>query len=125
MVDRFKDPLIVESVGSKWKLVKPFQFYYMFGDYKLCAVIVPENFITDFASTPKLFYPIFPPIGIYNKATIIHDYLYSKLSQHQFSRKLCDKILLQAMEVLGVPKYKRLLMFWAVRIFGKKHFRRS
>lgn len=125
MVDRFKDPLIVESLETKWRLVNPFSFYYTIGDYKQFTIIVPADFITDFASTPKLFYPIFPPIGIYNKATIIHDYLYSKLSQHQFNRKLCDKILLQAMEVLGVPKYKRLLMFWAVRIFGKKHFRRS
>lgn len=124
MVDRFKDPLIVESVGSKWKLVKPFQFYYMFGDYKLYAVIVPENFITDFASTPKILYPLLPPVGIYNKATIVHDFLYSKQSKFQFTRKVCDKVFLQALEVLSVPKWKRLLMFWGVRLFGKKHFKR-
>jgi len=80
---------------------------------------VPEGFNTDFASTPKLLYPIFPPIGIYNKAAMVHDYLYTSAI---LPRKEADLFFLQAMEVLQVPNWKRKLMFWAVRCFGAKKF---
>ncbi|ENL4830298.1 DUF1353 domain-containing protein, partial [Salmonella enterica subsp. enterica serovar Teko] len=29
-----------------------------------------------------------------------------------------DKIFLDGMTVLGVPKWKRTVMYWAVRLFG-------
>jgi len=120
----FKDELLVESIGKKWVLKRSFSFYYLDPKKKLLTknVIIPEGFITDFASTPRLLYSIFPPIGIYNKATIIHDFLYSSLSTN-LTRKESDKFFLQSMEVLKVKKWKRNLMYLSVRIFGKKKFK--
>lgn len=116
---KFTDELIVKSIGSRWELVEPFCFYYT-EHYKITKKItIPKGFITDFASTPRILYPIIPPIGIYNKACIIHDYLYQ---EKIFSRKICDSCFLQAMKVLGVPKWKRNLMFATVRLFGKKYY---
>ena len=125
-MEKFKDELLVESSGKKWILRRGFKFYYE--NHKTGYredVIIPEKFITDFASTPRIFYPVFPPIGIYNKAAMVHDYLYSVDCKILVSRIDADLFFLQAMEVLGVKKWKRFLMFYAVRIFGRKHFRKN
>jgi hypothetical protein len=121
---KFTQELIVQSQGRKWILKKSFDFYYInkFGK-KLNKVTIPKGFITDFASTPRVLYSIFPPIGIYNKATLVHDYLYSKKCELDVSRFNADLYFLQAMEVLGVKKWKRIIMFATVRLFGKSYFK--
>jgi len=127
-IKKFTDELIVRSFDKKWELVEPFSFYYeklnkntyRFEDPdNYNKIVIPKGFITDFASTPRILYPIIPQIGIYNKACIIHDYLYQ---EKIFPRKTCDLYFLQAMKILGVPKWKRNLMFAAVRLFGKKYY---
>ncbi|EEA3737075.1 DUF1353 domain-containing protein [Salmonella enterica] len=35
------------------------------------------------------------------------------------TKKEADKIFLDGMTVLGVPKWKRTVMYWAVRLFGR------
>lgn len=123
-MQKFTEELLVESIGNKWVLKRAFKFYYV--DQKgtvLRQIIVPEGFQTDFASTPSLLYPIFPPIGIYNKAAMIHDYLYSKECPEIIERQDADQYFLQAMAVLKVAKWKRKLMFYAVRLFGKSYYR--
>ncbi|EDH4985565.1 phage tail protein, partial [Salmonella enterica subsp. enterica serovar Muenchen] len=34
-------------------------------------------------------------------------------------KKEADKIFLDGMTVLGVPRWKRMIMYWAVRMFGR------
>lgn len=130
-MQKFTEELLVESFGNRWVLRRAFKFYYLYecDPFSCCLdhrieVVVPEGFETDFASTPRLLYPIFPPIGIYNKAAMVHDYLYSKECLLEISRLQADRFFLQAMEVLKVAKWKRCVMFLAVRIFGKFYFRR-
>lgn len=122
-MQKFTEELLVESIGDKWILKRAFKFYYADdAGNPLKEVIVPEGFVTDFASTPKLFYPIFPPIGIYNKAAMVHDFLYSAGSDADITRKDADRFFLQAMAVLKVPMWKRRLMYFAVRLFGASHY---
>ena len=130
-MQKFTEELLVESQGTSWILKRAFKFYYEYppsSEYWILnpriEIIIPEGFVTDFASTPKLLYPIFPPVGIYNKAAMVHDYLYSQGCSLNISRQEADDFFLQAMEVLKVAKWKRRAMFLAVRIFGKLHFRR-
>jgi hypothetical protein len=59
---------------------------------------------------------IFPPHGKYAKAAIVHDYLYS---QAVGTKAFADNVFNEAMAVLGVPKWRRLAMYWAVRAFGR------
>lgn len=120
IVENFKEQLLVESLGNKWVLRKQFNFYYSKDGIVKRYVAIPEGFVTDFVSTPRILYPIFPPVGIYNKAAMIHDYLYSTA---EVSRSDADLFFLQAMEVLGVPKWKRDLMYYAVRLFGASHYK--
>ena len=122
-MQKFTGELLVESLGNQWVLKRAFHFYYLNESGGQTDVIIPEGFVTDFASTPKLFYSIFPPIGIYNKAAMVHDYLYSKECPESISRLDADKYFLQAMTVLEVAKWKRNLMYFAVRLFGKTRFR--
>ncbi|EJC5177426.1 DUF1353 domain-containing protein [Salmonella enterica] len=77
---------------------------------------VPAGFVTDLASVPRIFWTILPPDGKYAKAAIIHDYLYDNALR---TKKEADLIFLDGMTVLGVPKWKRTVMYWAVRLFGR------
>src|SRR4051812_14147435 len=40
------------------------------------VIRIPRNFITDFASIPRLLQVIIPPRGKYNRPAMAHDYLY-------------------------------------------------
>ncbi|EDR3945519.1 DUF1353 domain-containing protein, partial [Salmonella enterica] len=35
------------------------------------------------------------------------------------TKKEADLIFLDGMTVMGVPKWKRTIMYWAVRVFGR------
>ncbi len=112
----FTDPLVVEPLpdGRRWRLVEPFRYHV--GSYPSETIIaVPKGFITDFASVPRPFWNILPPWGRYGKAAVVHDFCYRRAI---CTRKRCDKIFLEAMKVLGVPGWKRYVMYLAVRAFG-------
>lgn len=78
-------------------------------------VTAPKGFITDFASVPRALWWLYPPMGRYSPAAIIHDYLYVTQTR---SRAQADKIFLEAMKVLGVPWHRRTTMYSAVRVGG-------
>ncbi len=84
-------------------------------------VTVPKSQTTDFASIPRIFWPILPPVGRYSRAAVVHDYLYR---HGLFTRKDCDLIFLHAMEELNVAKWKRIVMYWAVRLFGAPAYKK-
>ena len=84
-------------------------------------VTVPKGAKTDFVSIPRIFWPILPPVGRYSKAAVVHDYLYR---HGLFTRKDCDLIFLHAMEELNVAKWKRIVMYWAVRLFGAPAYKK-
>lgn len=79
------------------------------------AIVVPSGTITDFASIPRFFHRILPPMDIHRKAAIVHDHLYSTQS---VSKKDADLIFLEAMKALDVPAWKRNAMYQAVKWFG-------
>ena len=75
--------------------------------------------ITDAASIPRLFWSFLPPLGRYTKAAVVHDYLYRT---HLKTKEDADKIFLWLMEDLGVEKVRRVAMYYAVKLFGKKAY---
>lgn len=86
-------------------------------------VNVPAGYRTDFASVPRLFWRIFPPIGRYSRAAIVHDYFYTNATG--CSRFLADAMFRELMFQLAVPMWKRVLMFYAVRIGGASGWERG
>ena len=90
------------------------------GDVTVCledgkCFTVPKGFITDFASVPRCFWSLIPPMGRYGKAALLHDYLYNTKS---VSRREADRIFLKTMLMMEVPKWKAYVMYVAVRVFG-------
>lgn len=114
-MSKFTTPAILEMLDDyRWRLVEPFEFWLT--DNQDDVIYVPEGYVTDLASVPRLLWALFPPHGRYAKAAIIHDWLYDNALR---TKAEADRIFLDAMTVLGVPRWRRRLMYLAVRLFGK------
>lgn len=117
-MSRFTTPAILEMLGHyNWRVHEPFAFY--LSDDESDVIEVPAGFVTDLATVPRIFWILLPPDGKYAKAAIIHDYLYDNALR---TKKEADRIFLDGMDVLGVPKWKRTVMYWAVRLFGRGNY---
>jgi hypothetical protein len=84
---------------------------------------IPVGVKFDYASIPRVFWSILIPNDPeYQAASLLHDTLYQA---EVFKRSFNDKLFLAAMVSTGVPKWKRNLMYIAVRMGGgftyKKH----
>ena len=129
----FTTELVVTPLddGRRWRVDEPFE-YWIEEVGRGPRVVVEPGFITDFASVPRLFWNIFPPWGRYGKAAVVHDHLYQTLgliieqdgTEKHISRARCDRIFLEAMAVLGVPAWKRWVMWAGVRMGGWLPWRR-
>ncbi|EAO0848194.1 DUF1353 domain-containing protein [Salmonella enterica subsp. enterica serovar Minnesota] len=114
-MSRFTTPAILEMLGHfNWRVYEPFAFY--LSDDNSDVISVPAGFVTDLASVPRIFWTLLPPDGKYAKAAIIHDYLYDNALR---TKREADKIFLDGMTVLGVPRWKRVIMYQAVKLFGR------
>jgi hypothetical protein len=89
-------------------------------------ITVPRGFVSDGASIPKIFWSIIgsPFVGLYLRASIIHDYLYSH-QNYDYTRSQADKIFLEIMLNDGVSKTKAYTMYYIVRVFGRKYFKKK
>lgn len=107
------------------------EFDYVIGDLNADEkVTVPVGFITDFATIPRFLWGILPPMGVYGKACVVHDYLCTyktiktKTGDRKCTRLEGDKIFLEAMGVSNVNPMIKYAMFAGVRIYailtGKK-----
>ena len=134
----FREPLILKFLDTneekRFEVVSNFTYYIdkLGGNLE---VSIPIGFRTDFASVPRFFWRVIPPIGLYGKAAVVHDYLcenkhawqvseQGSWSYYAVSRKEADKIFRDAMAVLGVGKVKRNIMFWGVRLYSIFSFKR-
>ncbi|EAA7874378.1 DUF1353 domain-containing protein [Salmonella enterica subsp. enterica serovar Weltevreden] len=114
-MSRFTTPAILEMLDHfLWRVYEPFEFY--LSDDISDIISVPAGFITDFATIPRIFWTFMPPDGKYSKTAIIHNWIYDNALR---TKKEADLILLDRMTVLGVPKWKRIVMHLAVRWFGR------
>lgn len=113
MRSRFLTSLqLVMIEEKKWKLMAPFK--YISAELKQ-EIVVPQDFITDFASVPRLPLAFLLAGDTAHKAAVIHDYLYRC---SDVKRGVADSVFLEAMEVSGVPWWRRWTMYSAVRSFG-------
>jgi len=119
----FTDPVILKVLKQReFEVYEDFEFHV--GCYPSERIItVKRGTKTDIATIPRLFWIFFPPIGNYTKAAIVHDYLYRTPSE-RVTRKEADEIFLEALVVSGVSPIVRYGMFYAVRLCGKRFFRK-
>ena len=92
------------------------EFDYHVGTYPSNEIIhVPAGFVTNFASVPRIFWPIISPIDDHGKAAVIHDYCYDR---GLYSKKRCDDIFKEALNVLNVKPWRVFCIYWSVRLFA-------
>jgi hypothetical protein len=94
------------------------------------TITVPAGALTDLASIPRLAGILLPPDGPWAKAAVVHDWLYvtrgscflgalgGRTRAKPYTRAEADKILKEAMEVVGVPAWKRAVIYGSVRVGG-------
>lgn len=116
----FLTPLRVQKEPTgKWRLLEDFCF--SVDSEFMC---VPQDFMTDFASVPRLPFAYLLAGNTSHESAVIHDWLYS--IGHDRAR--ADEIFRVALAVEGVPGWRRHLMWVAVRVGGsfvfEKHKRR-
>ena len=120
----FTSPLIVSPMtdGKRWKIMRPFT-YHIGSQHSRYYIKVPQGFYMDFASIPKFLF-FLPYWAKYNKAPVLHDYLYQtkKIRGENIGRKQADDIFLEAMLTEWRHRKLRGLLAWleylAVRLFG-------
>lgn len=81
--------------------------------------MVLEGFVTDLASVPRPFWSILPPFGHYDRAAIIHDFLYGvkgDVGTIKLTRAQCDEIFRSEMILDGVSPWVANLMWASVRL---------
>lgn len=106
--------------GYRWQLLTAFEYHV--GSYPSDTVIcVPAGTVTDLLSVPRVLWAFLPPNGRWAKAAIIHDYLYANAIG---SKSYADRMFLETLTVLGVSRFTRTLMYWAVRWFGRGEYQR-
>lgn len=96
---------------GRFVLVQDFEYHGSRGCY-----FVPAGFSTDFASIPRILWPIIgPPYGRHSKAAVVHDWLYS--TEH-VTRARADRAFRDIMRECGVGFLRRWVMWLGVRVGG-------
>ena len=120
----FTSPLWVTPLpdGKNWRILRRFS-YHIGSKYSRKYISVPRNFITDFASVPRLFF-FLPDWATYNKDAPLHDWLYKakQIMGKPITRKRADEIFYEAMLVDFRNHKSGKIIAWleyiAVRIAG-------
>ena len=112
MKAEFLTPLRTEKLDSKfYELLSPLRYY-----SKLCYenIIVPEGFVTDFASVPRVPLAYLLCGNTAHRAAVVHDYLY----RQGWKRDIADRVLYEACRATGMSWWRSRLIYTAVRICG-------
>ena len=122
-------------------ILTPFRYYLasqvwedLEGGYVTEYIEISEGFITDFATSPRWAWAIVPPRGRYSKACVIHDALLKGTpvkrqikaglirgtstinEERRVGRSEADAIFYEAMGVLKVKQWRRVIMFVGVSL---------
>lgn len=121
-MSKFTTPLTLTMLPNcMFEVAVEFEYHVGVADSEN-VITVKKGFKTDLASVPRFFWFILPPHGYYGKAAVIHDCLYRNCYR---TRKECDDIFKEAMQVLNVKPWKIWVMYTAVRMWGKSSYRMS
>lgn len=117
-MSKFTNALVVSplSDGNSWVMLQEFT-YHIGTENNNNIIVASKGFVTDFASVPRLFWMVIPKWGRYGNAAVIHDWLYWNQSE-KIDRKKADSILLEAMTVLNVSKWRKTIIYRTVKLFG-------
>jgi hypothetical protein len=110
---KFLTPLQVEQVDeTHWRLLRSFTY-----DSAVVGarIVVPNGFVTDFASVPRVPVAYWLFGGEANAAAVIHDYLYTT---GIFPKDTADGVFYEAMRASGIGFLRARFMYWGVAYGG-------
>ena len=101
---------------AKWKLTAPLEYY---SDKLGTLVVVETGFETDFSSVPRIPFAYLVAGDTAHASAVIHDFL-ARISYPAGAIKWNEaaNIFGEAMEVEGVPAWRRFFMVSAVKLAG-------
>lgn len=102
--------------GAQWIVWEDMEFIVKLDNNSITSIRVPRGFVTDLASTPKLFWSIYPPFGKYLSASVLHDYLYWRQT---CKKEEADEIFYQTMRDARVDQATQSRFFLALDKEGK------
>ena len=106
---------------ARFVLTEPFAVTWSRPRSLLVHFTVPAGFSTDLASIPRLFQSIVPKVGKHIQPAIVHDWGYA--GNTDLTKEDTDLLFLEGMKASGVWWLRRRVMYWAVRLGGKGHWR--
>lgn len=117
----YKDISKTEEI--KLEIVGDFLFQFDYVGRNL-EVTIPNGFTTDLGSVPSAFRWLISNEGKYDKAYILHDYMYSLLCNGpEITKEDADTILFLNLKYYGLSRFKAVLVYNAVKYFGKSRWR--
>jgi hypothetical protein len=125
---RLRPPLLTWVGGNQWRL----EADYPYRD-GATTITVPAGFRFDLSSVPRALWWLIAPFELSIAAPLLHDFLYLHGSlppagsvdpPRTYTRADADRIFVEIMQAEGVPAWRRLLGYAAVRLFGRNAWRR-
>jgi hypothetical protein len=118
-----------------YELINPLYANIMI-DGEWCECIVPQGFVTDYCSVPRVPFAYMLFGGKYNRTGVLHDALYGNWHQiklvHSATRyelvitkELADLILHQSLIDEGAWSTTAWVMYQGVNVFGKIFYKRN
>ena len=111
---RSSDGVPLQSLMGNQLYILDAPLYYQ-SDVVDYEFMVPEGFISDLSSIPRLPFIYLLLNGISDMPGVLHDYLYST---GVVLRKIADLILREACLAIGVPRWEAELIYAGVRVGG-------
>ena len=108
----FDSVLVVRRTSDQlWEVVEPLVYR-----GRRDTFVVPDGFLTDFASVPRVVVWLIPRFGRYTPAAVLHDWLVTAgLITGVVSSRDADGLFRRVLQELGVPPVRRWLMWCGVR----------
>lgn len=88
------------------------------------VIFIPFGFVWDLSSSPRIFWSIVPPDGLWEIASLIHDYLYVTKPEWCTRKFADDEMLAWSKAVSGtrnkwsLRNFDNQVRYIAVRLFG-------
>ena len=118
LADGVDAPADVKQLWRTWATVGRLAFVFDGVTY-----VVPDGFMTDFSSVPRVFRWFVDPVGMPHQiAGVVHDFLYSSGA---VTRSQADAAFAAAAVVAGSPVWRARLMHAAIRLGGWVAWRRN
>lgn len=120
MKPKFLTPLRVEQISEKnWRLTEPLVFWSNVLDRQ---IVVPEGFVTDFASVPRWPFIYWFTGGLAQAPATLHDWLYRTRAE-DVTRPQADDVIAEAMGARGYWKVRSWFVWAGVRIGGSSSYK--